>query len=99
MQNRAEEALTLYRTAQADRTDTLIAHLRDITLAYTQEGTRDQRLTAVETLLEKDAEQILAAIEALADTREPAVLSQLQTLSGSDSSSAVRRAAKNALDS
>jgi len=60
MQNRAEEALTLYRTAQADRTDALIAHLRDITLAYTQQGTRDQRLTAVETLLEKDAEQILA---------------------------------------
>jgi len=52
MQNRAEEALTLYGTAQADRTDTLIAHLRDMTLALTQEGTRDQRLTAVETLLE-----------------------------------------------
>ena len=41
----------------------------------------------------------LAAIEALADTRETAVLSQLQTLSHSDSSVAVRKAAKNALDS
>ena len=60
MQHRAEEALTLYRTAQADRTDALIARLRDITLAYTQEGTRDQRLSAVDTLLEKDAQQILA---------------------------------------
>jgi hypothetical protein len=59
MQHRAEEALTLYRTAQADRTDALIARLRDITLAYTQEGTRDQRLSAVESLLEKDAERIL----------------------------------------
>lgn len=60
IQHRAEEALTLYRTAQADRTDALIARLRDITLAYTQEGSRDERLSAVETLLEKDAHQILA---------------------------------------
>ena len=60
MQHRAEEALILYRTAQADRTDALIARLREITLAYTQDGTRDQRLAAVETLLEKDAPQILA---------------------------------------
>jgi hypothetical protein len=60
MQHRAEEALTLYRTAQAERTDALIVRLRDITLAYTQEGTREERLTAVEALLEKDAEQILA---------------------------------------
>lgn len=64
MQHRAEEALTLYRTAQADRTDALISRLRDITLAYTQEGTRDERLLAVETLLEKDAEQILADCDA-----------------------------------
>ena len=60
MQHRAEEALTLYRTAQADRTDALIARLRDIALAYTQEGSRDQRLSAVELLLEKDAAKILA---------------------------------------
>ncbi len=60
MHHRAEEALTLYRTAQADRTDALIERLRDITLAYTQEGTRDQRLAAVESLLEKDAPRILA---------------------------------------
>jgi TnpA family transposase len=60
MQLRAEEALTLYRTAQTDRTDAFIARLRDITLAYTQEGTREERLTAVESLLEKNAQSILA---------------------------------------
>ena len=57
---KAEEALLRYRSAHADRTDALIARLRDITLAYTQEGSRDQRLAAVEALLEPDAQQILA---------------------------------------
>jgi hypothetical protein len=34
--------------------------LRDITLAYKAEGSREERLALTETLLEKDADQILA---------------------------------------
>jgi len=64
MTHRAEEALTLYRTAHAERTDALIARLRDITLAYTQQGTREQRLAAVESLLEPDAPQLLEQCDA-----------------------------------
>jgi len=64
MQRRADEALILYRTAQADRTDALIGRLRDITRAYTQEGSREERLAAVEALLEPDAPQLLAQCDA-----------------------------------
>jgi hypothetical protein len=34
--------------------------LREITLAYKAEGSREERLALIETLLEKDADQILA---------------------------------------
>ena len=64
MHHRAQEALTRYRTAQADHIDALIARLRDITLAYTHEGPREQRLAAVEALLEPDAPQLLAQCNA-----------------------------------
>ena len=60
MHNTATEALTLYRVSNAERTDALITKLRDITMAYKMEGTRDQRLKAVESLLEQDADEILA---------------------------------------
>ena len=58
MHHKAEEALI--QVAHADRTDALIAVLRDITLAYNAEGSREERLALIETLLEKDADQILA---------------------------------------
>ena len=38
----------------------LIAVLREITLAYKAERPRDERLAMIETLLERDADQILA---------------------------------------
>jgi hypothetical protein len=60
MHNKAEEALVHYRVAHADRTDMLIAVLREITLAYKAERPRDERLAMIETLLERDADQILA---------------------------------------
>jgi Domain of unknown function (DUF4158) len=60
MHHKAEEALMQYQMAHADRTDALIAVLRDITLAYKAEGSREERLALIETLLEKDADQILA---------------------------------------
>jgi hypothetical protein len=60
MHHKAEEALVQYQMAHADRTDALIAVLRDITLAYKAEGSREERLALIETLLEKDADRILA---------------------------------------
>ena len=60
MHHKAEEALMQYQVAHADRTDALIAVLREITLAYKAEGSREERLALIETLLEKDADQILA---------------------------------------
>src|SRR6516162_7690287 len=60
MHHKAEEALIEYQMAHADRTDALIAKLREITLAYKAEGSREERLALIETLLEKDADQILA---------------------------------------
>jgi hypothetical protein len=49
-----------YQVAHADRTDALIAVLREITLAHKAERSREERLGLIETLLEKDADQILA---------------------------------------
>ena len=57
MHNKAEEALLHYRVAHADRTDMLIAVLREITLAYKAERPRDERLAMIETLLERDADR------------------------------------------
>jgi hypothetical protein len=45
--------------AHPDQTDALIAALREITLAYKAEGLREG-LPLIETVLEKDADQILA---------------------------------------
>ncbi len=59
MHGKAKEALSKFREASADRVDALIARLHDITRAYKAEGPRDERLAVVETLLEKDADQIL----------------------------------------
>src|SRR5580693_3482413 len=60
MHHKAEEALMQYQVAHADRTNALIAVLREITLAYRAEGSREEQLALIETLLEKDADQILA---------------------------------------
>lgn len=57
--NHATEALTLYRVTHAERTDALIEKLRDVTLAYKMEGSRDERFGAIESLLEKEADDIL----------------------------------------
>lgn len=51
MHNKASDALVLYRAAHAERTDALVARLREIALAYKAEGTREQRLAAIEMLL------------------------------------------------
>jgi len=82
MHHKAEEALIEYQMAHADRTDALIAKLREITLAYKAEGSREERLALIETLLEKDADQILAqciAHEAVAGNNHLSFLSLFYT--------------------
>jgi TnpA family transposase len=64
MHNKASDALVLYRAAHAERTDALVARLREIALAYKAEGTREQRLAAIEMLLAADADNILALCDA-----------------------------------
>jgi TnpA family transposase len=64
MHNKARDALLLYQAAHADRTDALVARLRDIALAFKAEGSREQRLAAIETLLATDADNILALCDA-----------------------------------
>ena len=56
MHNKASDALVIYRAAHAERTDALVARLREIALAYKAEGTREQRLAAIEMLLAADAD-------------------------------------------
>ena len=64
MHNKAHEALLRHQAEHADRTDALIALLRDVTLAYKTEGTREQRFAAIADLLGPDTEGILARCEA-----------------------------------
>src|ERR1700751_2867573 len=60
MNNKAEEALVNYQLAHAEQTDALIATLRDIASAYKSDGSREQRMSMIEALLEKNADEILA---------------------------------------
>jgi hypothetical protein len=60
MHHKAEEALREYQVAHVDRTDALIGVLREIALAYKAEGPREERWALIDTLLEKDVDQILA---------------------------------------
>jgi TnpA family transposase len=62
--NKAHEALLRHQAEHADRTDALIALLRDVTLAYKTEGTHEQRFAAIADLLGPDTEGILARCEA-----------------------------------
>jgi hypothetical protein len=64
MHNKASDALVIYWAAHAERTDALVARLREIALAHKAEGTREQRLAAVEMLLAADADNILALCDA-----------------------------------
>ena len=53
-------ALVNYRLAHAEQTDALIATLRDIASAYKSDGSREQRMSMIEALLEKNGDEILA---------------------------------------
>jgi len=57
--NKADDALADYRASHSDKTDALISVLLEITKTFKGKGSREQRLGAIEALLEKDAEKIL----------------------------------------
>jgi hypothetical protein len=64
--------------AHADQTDALIAVLREITLAYKAEGSREERLALIETLLEnrgrKDKWLLPASASCCSSLSKPAFL-------------------------
>ena len=67
--------------AHADRTDALIAKLREITLAYKAEGSREERLALIETLRwhsECDSNALHAARERFGSGSRPSNRSQLR---------------------
>src|SRR6516164_5734810 len=81
MHHKAEEALIEYQMAHADRTDALIAKLREITLAYKAEGSREERLALIETLRwhsECDSNALHAARERFGSGSRPSNRSQLR---------------------
>ncbi len=103
----AHAALCLARSQQPEAVELLLSALprlsanplRAVVFAL-QVIRSDAAQNALLGLLSHPREAVrLAAIEAFADSRDQNALAQLQTLARSDSSSTVRSAAKNALDS
>ena len=64
LHNHAYDALLQHQADHVDRTDSLVATLRDVTLAYRSEGTAEERLNAIGAVLEPDADRILTHCEA-----------------------------------
>lgn len=64
MHNSAAEALQQYQIEYADQVDALIGLLRETVLAYQSEGSAEERLAAIDTLLGSDAEDIVMRCEA-----------------------------------
>lgn len=60
----SKEALTAYRESHVARTDALIATLRDVITAFTKEGTVEERMAALSTVLGDDAPNVLDACTA-----------------------------------
>lgn len=80
LHNHANEALTLYRVGHAERTDALIAKLREVALAYKMEGSREERFSAIESVLKTEADQILDQCAAHGAVAENSHLSFLPKL-------------------
>jgi len=64
LHNHAYGALIEHQGDHVERTDSLVATLHGVTLAYRSEGTAEERLDAIGAVLEPDAERILAQCEA-----------------------------------
>jgi hypothetical protein len=63
LHNHAYDALLQHQADHVERTDSLVATLRDVTLAYRTEGTAEERLNAIGAVLEPDADRILTQRE------------------------------------
>ncbi len=61
---KGKEALESYRQQQQARTDRLITTLRDVVVAYSTEGEKEQRFSAIETVIGENTEQIKEECEA-----------------------------------
>jgi hypothetical protein len=64
LHNQARTALLEYQAAHVERTDSLVATLHGVTLAYRTDGSAEQRLSAIGELIEPEADRILEQCEA-----------------------------------
>jgi hypothetical protein len=64
MHHNAREALVQYRQETQKRTDTLVTTLREVIVAYQQEGSVADRLAGIETVLGPQAETLLEHCDA-----------------------------------
>lgn len=64
LHNHAYDALLQHQADHVERTDSLVATLHGVTLAYRSEGPAEERLNAIGALLDPDADRILAQCEA-----------------------------------
>ena len=64
LHNQARNALLEYQAEHVERTDSLVATLHGMTLAYRTEGSAEQRLSAIGEFIEPDVDHILEQCEA-----------------------------------
>ena len=64
LHNQARNALLEYQAEHVERTDSLVATLHGMTLAYRSEGSAEQRLSAIGEFIEPDVDHILEQCEA-----------------------------------
>jgi TnpA family transposase len=64
LHNQANDALLEHQAEHVERTDRLVATLHGVTLAYRTVGTAEQRLSAIGSFIEPDADRILEQCEA-----------------------------------
>ena len=60
---KAKEALELYRVHHQARTDALVGTLRDLVVAYRKEGTTEERMAAIDTVIGEQAAEVLQSCE------------------------------------
>lgn len=63
IQQKAKEALERYRAEHQARTDALVGTLRDLVVAYGKEGTTDERMAAMDTVIGDKAAEVLQSSE------------------------------------
>ena len=64
LHNHAYTSLREHHVKQVERTDALVSTLRQVTLAYQHDGTAEQRLAAIGSVLDKQGDRILSQCDA-----------------------------------